>query len=178
MCTLLYAFEGSSKVGKCLFTSSSGLIAEYEYQRRPLHIKIDEKNKQGHRKEEFNVACPPILTKVSSPFYRDETLDYCGRCLLCSFSGKDHVFTTEHKGVGTPSHYRIHKVSLPVSDTFEPVYEIDYQPVVAGEKEGYTQVKNRDGTSIMYHFSKNLLTTSIQYFEQDQLKKEKLFYLG
>lgn len=53
---------------------------------------------------------------------------------------------------------------------------MSYQPAVAGEREGKTTVKNCDGTSTIYHFSKNLLTTLVQYFGTDgSLKKEKIF---
>jgi RHS repeat-associated protein len=53
---------------------------------------------------------------------------------------------------------------------------MSYQPAVAGEKDGKTTVKNSDGTSTVYHFSKNLLATLIQYFGLDgSLKKEKIF---
>ncbi|MBS0650667.1 MAG: RHS repeat-associated core domain-containing protein, partial [Verrucomicrobia bacterium] len=49
-------------------------------------------------------------------------------------------------------------------------------PPVAGRKEGKTTVTCSDGSSIVYHFSKNLLITCIQNYDQHRnLKKEKLF---
>ncbi len=175
--------QGSPWEDKCHFTSSSGLTASYGYQKRALHVKIKEKEKHWYGDEEHkwksSYLCPPILTSVSSPFYRHESLDYCGKFLLSSYSGKDDIFTTFHTGFGEGiQHYRVHKLQLPVgqNDSFQPVYELSYRPPIAGHREGTTTVKNSDGTSIVYHFSKNLLTTLIQYFGQDGgLKKEKVF---
>ncbi len=166
--------------GHCHFTSSSGLTVDYNYQKRPIHWKFKDKIKGGGKhEEEYTKLCPPILKSVSSPSYRHESLDYCGRFLLSSYSGKDDVFTTFHTGFGEGGqHYRVHKLQLPVgqNDSFQPVYELSYRPPIAGHREGTTTVKNSDGTSIVYHFSKNLLTTLIQYFGQDGgLKKEKVF---
>ena len=168
---------GSPIDDKCHFTSSSGMTVEYNYQSRPLNGKIKEKTKGGYHKEEFSFFSPPVLTSVSSPFYRHENLDYCDRFLLATCHGKDSIFTTLHGGFGNNLHYRVHKLCIPVglNDAFEPVYELNYTPPIAGLKEGFTHVKNSDGTYLIYHFSKNLLMTSIQYFEQNgDLKKEKV----
>ena len=152
------------------------MTAGYNYQKRPLSWKITEKIKGGKHKEECNAASPPILVSVSSPFYRQETMDYCGKFLLSSYSGKNAIFNTCHAPASNEDpHYRVHQLCLPVGqdDTFTSVYELDYQPPIAGQKEGTTTVKNSDGTSIVYHFSKNLLTTAVHYFGKDgNLKKE------
>jgi hypothetical protein len=171
--------SGSPWAKSCHFTSSSAATVDYTYQKRRFHVKIKEK----HRNEKFDIKgtyiCPPLLSSVSSPLYRQEFLDYCDRFLLSVYSGKDDLFTTFHTGFGEGcSHYRVHKLQLPVgaSDSFQPVYELSYHPPIAGEREGATTVRNSDGTSSVYHFSQNLLTTLIQYFGQDgALKKEKVF---
>ncbi len=166
--------NGSPWKGNCHFTSSSGITVDYGYQKRTLHVKIKEKEKHWHgdRKHELigSCLCPPILTSVSSPFYRHETLDYCDKFLLCVCSGKDDIFTMVNAGFGEGSqHFRVHKLHLPVgqNDSLQPVYELSYHPPIPGRREGTTTVKNSDGTSIVYHFSKNLLTTLIQYFDQN-----------
>ena len=163
--------EGTPKEGRVRFLSSSGMTAEYGYQQRPLHVSVKEKS----HKEEFIGFYPPILTEVSSPFYRHESLDYCTRFLLCTYSGKNQLFAAEHAGFGHSPHYRIHKVSFPVEHNGEmhPLYEIRYQPPVSGESDGWTQVKH-DGLTTTYHFSKNLLLTSIQTIN-GSLKKEKIY---
>ncbi len=165
--------------GSFHFLSSTGTTVDYSYQRRPIHVRIKEKAKGRETIQESNYTCRPILTSVSSPFYRYESLNYGDRFLLDSYFGKNEVFKCEHAsfGEGVP-HFKVHKLLLPVgqNDSFYPVHEMVYQPPVAGEKAGTTTVKNSDGTSITYHFSKNLLTTAIQYFGQDgKLKKEKIF---
>ena len=67
------------------FVSSSDQTVDYGYQRRRIHWKIKEKQHE----EEHDANCPPILTSVSSPFYRHESLDYCGQFLLSSYGGKE-----------------------------------------------------------------------------------------
>lgn len=171
--------NGSPWEGGCHFTSSSGIAVDYSYQRRSIHVKLKEKRDGGKLRLEGNYTCPPILSSVSSPAYRHESLDYCGKFLLSSYSGKEDIFTTFNAGFGEGNrYYRVRKLQLPVgqNDSFQPVYELSYDPPIAGHREGTTTVKNSDGTSIVYHFSKNLLTTLIQYFGQDGgLKKEKVF---
>ena len=153
------------------------MTVDYNYQSRLLTGKIKEKTKGGYHKEDFSFSSPPVLTSVSSPFYRHEHLNYCGNFLLDSYLGKDAVFKSLHGGFGDNLHYRVHTLVLPVgpNDSFESVYKLNYTPPIAGQKEGSTQVINSDGTYLIYHFSKNLLMTSIQYFEQNgELKKEKV----
>ena len=182
----VYAFiqiEGSSRKGSCHFTSSSLGRADYKYESRPLHVKIKEKEKHWYGNDGYtlkhNYRCPPILTSVSSPFYREESLDYCSKFLIGSYFGKDDVFKTLHTVFGEGAgHYRVHQLMLPTgpNDSFGPVYELSYQPPIAGQKEGAARVKNTDGTSTLYSFSKSLLTTLIQYFGADGvLQKEKVF---
>ncbi len=173
--------DGSPWESHCHFTSSSGTAVDYSYQRKPLHIKVKDKHKYRHHNFEgkYKFICPPTLSSVSSPFDRHETLDYCDNFLLRSYSGRDSIFTTFNTGFGEDvQHFKTHQLLLPVgkNDAFEPVYTLNYQPPVAGVKKGTTTVENSDGTSIVYHFSKNLLPTLIQYFGQDKrLKKEKSF---
>ncbi|NGX36927.1 MAG: tRNA(Glu)-specific nuclease WapA [Chlamydiae bacterium] len=175
--------QGSPWKGHCHFLSSSGTSADYKYQKRSTHVEIKEETKHWYGNDrlerEYNFLCPPILSRVSSPNFRNEQLDYCGRFLLNSCEGRENYFQLVNKGYGEGSgHYRVHQLSLPVgeNDAFIPVYELSYQPPVAGEKGGKTTVKASDGTSTIYHFSKKLLTSKIQYLGEDgALKKEKIF---
>jgi RHS repeat-associated protein len=170
---------------KISFLSSSGQTANYEYERREYDVDSEEVTKKrwllknDTQSLRYQVLCPPILTKVSSPTFRKERISHCGRFLLGAYEGKDRQFQIVNRGYGEGSgHYRAHQLSLPVgeSDAFACVYEMSYQPPVAGEKGGKTTVKASDGTSIIYHFSKNLLTSKIQYFDENStLKKEKIF---
>jgi len=175
--------EGNPWKGNVHFLSSSGQAAEYEYERRSIHAHITKKTKHWYGDDRFeanfNFLCPPTLSKVSSPNFREENINYCERFLLCSYEGKDQYFEITKRGYGEGSrHYRVHQLSLPVGekDTFACVYELSYHPPVVGRKGGKTTVQASDGTSIIYHFSKNLLTSMIQYYGEDgELKKEKIF---
>lgn len=176
--------SGKPADGRYHFASGSGLSVEYFYQRRPIHWKIKEdkgkhsKNKQVYT-EEVKALSPPILTSVSSPLYRHAKIEYCDNYLLSSASQKEHQFAVEHGAFGSENqHFRIQKLFFPVgpNDTLVPVYELSYDPPIRGKKEGSTSVKDVDGTSCVYHFSKDLLVTSIQYFDQTNcLRKAKVF---
>ena len=153
--------SGSADKGTQKFKSPSGLSSTYTFN------------------ETFGIGSPFILTAASSPAYRHETISYNDILLLNSYSGKEDIFLLNYTGFGNQGiDYRVHKLLLPVGSTgsFEPVYEFDYDPPIPGKNDGRTIVKNSDGTSTVYHFSKNLLINSIQYFGQDgNLKKEKVF---
>ncbi|MEI8365785.1 MAG: hypothetical protein WCF65_05135 [Parachlamydiaceae bacterium] len=169
--------SGSPNEGYCRFISSSGKIIDYGYRLKSLHSVIEGTTK-GNKpfKDILDGNYPPVLTFVNSPAHPNETLDYFGGFLLNAYSGKDHVFVSQHSSFGNTPHYRVQKLLRMVgqNNTIQQVYEINYQPPIAGEKEGSTYVKNSDGTSCIYHFSKNLLTTSIEYFGQDgELIKQK-----
>ncbi|MFI5344728.1 MAG: hypothetical protein ACHQUC_10990, partial [Chlamydiales bacterium] len=170
--------SGTPREGRCHFVSSNGVTVDCNYEIRRLNAKLNDTINGVHRKEEFNYLCPPILTSVKSPFYRDETTNYSDRFLLESHSGKNKTFISRYSGFGKDFQSRVKTLSFPVGqdDSFVPIYEIDYKPPIEGKKPGLTQVKDCDGNLITYHFSKNLLITSIQYFGKDNgLKKEHLF---
>ncbi len=157
------------------FFSSSGITLDYTHQSRPYRWRVKVKDEHEKREGTF----PSVLTGVSSPFYRYESLGYNDFHLLDFYSGKNDVFRCEYAGFGkeTP-HFRVQKLLWPVgqNDSFYPVFEMSYAPPVPGKKEGTTTVKSSDGTSIIYQFSKDLLVTAIQYYGQDgKLKKEKLY---
>ena len=124
------AVSGSPSISSCHFVSSTGSTATYNYERRSAHVKIDKKVKRGHQKEEHNLIYPPLLTSVSSPFYRHETLSYCTRFLLGSHDGKENQFNALHACFGANPHLRVQKLLLRVgeNDALEPVYEMHYQP--------------------------------------------------
>lgn len=176
--------SGKPSDGTCSVTSGSGLTVDYHYQRRPINWKIKTDNEKNNKNkhvitEEVKALSPPILTSVSSPFYRAERMEYSNDFLLSTASQKKYEFFVAHAVFGSEnSDFRIQKLLFPVglNDELVPVYEFSYDPPIVGKKGGSTIVKDIDGTSIIYHFCKDLLLTSIQYFDQTScLKKEKRF---
>jgi len=162
--------DGSPWDKECKFTSSTGQIAHHNYYQRRIPTNIKE---NGVRQKNLFI-CPPMLGAVSSPFYRAESSDYNDYFLLSHFSGQADIFRCEYQSIGNL--YRVDKLLFPVglNDNYVPVHQISYQPAVAGEKAGITTVNNSDGTSMIYHFSKDFLLTLIQYFGANgQLEKEK-----
>ena len=172
--------NGSAREGSCRFTSSSGLSTDYQYIKRPIHWKIKEKMEGGGKhKEECSLTCPPILARVSSPFYRDEALDYSKLFLLSSYLGKDEVFNLTYMSNSAEAGYdKVGQLLFPVGkeDAFVPVYQLIYQPPVPGKKGGKTTVKGLGGEVTVIEFSDQLLQTAIQTFLPDgSLQKEKVF---
>lgn len=176
----LYAslhLTGSPSAGGYRFVASSGASAEYLYDKRALEVKIKEKVKRGRYKEEAHLACPPLLASVSSPIHPQEELGYSERLLLNSYLGTHNSFACSYRAFGDPLHYRVHQLELPVGEKgkLEEVYKISYDPPVGGEKKGSTHVRRCDGTVVVYHFSKELLLTAVQYFgKEGSLQKEKM----
>ncbi|MCH9609385.1 MAG: hypothetical protein S4CHLAM45_05260 [Chlamydiales bacterium] len=165
--------------GQCRITSSTGLDATYIFENR--NVEGSFHSNQAPKRISYSYRMPPLLVKVSSPQYRNEKITHTNVSLLIdSFSGKNKFFSLSKKpfGKGDKSHLRVDKLLYPVgpNDELIPVYEMTYDLPIAGEKEGKTTVYNQNGTSTVYHFSRNLLTTCIQYFGEDKsLKKEKVF---
>ncbi len=103
---------------------------------------------------------------MQSPFYRHERIEHDHNLLISSFSGQKQLFKTTYGNFQEKSSYfRVKELWLPVGegDSFYPLYELLYAPPLAGEKEGYTIVKNKDGTSTIYHFNKQLLSSLIHH---------------
>lgn len=175
--SIVYAslrLKGHPWHGECTFFSSSHDTATYSYEKRLVELEIKEKTQERYFKEEVNNYLPPILKEVSSPFYRRENLKYSDNLSLEHFDGRTELFDCRY-GVFS-SHNRLEKLLLPVGPdgAFQEVCTIDYDPAVAGVKEGTTTVKNADGTKTVYRFTGNLLIKAVEtYDEQGTLELQK-----
>ena len=69
--------QGSAWQESCQFISSSAGTAHYTYERKRTPVKIKHKGS-------YTRIFPSLLTSVSSPFYRHETLSYPEKFLLRS----------------------------------------------------------------------------------------------
>jgi YD repeat-containing protein len=174
----ILVIEGSLQEGYYRFTTPSGLSAQYDYVKRPIHWKIKEKVDGGKHKEECSLICPPILTQVSSPFYREEGLDYSKRFLLNSYCGKEELFNLHYTADGQGTGYqKVEQLLFPIGegDTYIPIYQFLYQPPSAGKKGGKTMIKRDDGAITAIEFSDQLLPIMIQSFGPDgSLQQEKV----
>ena len=161
------------------FSTASGLIADYTLERKAFQYHVKETLAKNFTTEERGVASTPaFITAASTTAYKAEKSTYDERLLLTAFSGKSELFEASYAFFGRKEpHYKVATLSLPAgeNDAFTPVYKINYDPPISGEKSGYTTVDNGDGTSLRYNFSKNLTLESIQYFDGSILKKEKIF---
>ncbi|MBM3198273.1 MAG: hypothetical protein FJZ58_03350, partial [Chlamydiae bacterium] len=148
--------------GKDRATTSTGLSVDYQYEQR------------GALQEDLTL--PPLLTRVSSPFYRNENLEYCDGFLLGLYRENREFFTPKYTGFGSPAHYRVSSLLFPVgsSDALVPLFDIEYQ---LAEQESKTTVRHSDGSMTCYFFSKQFLLTRIQYLNPEgRVRKEKRFF--
>jgi len=149
--------DGSYREGSCRFVSSSGQTVETDYH-----------------------ESSPLLTRVSSPNYRNESLEYNDQFLLSDYSGRTLSFQAHHAPFGQDAyrHYRVDQLSLPVGQdgSFEPIYTLSYEPAKAGKREGTTTVVHRDGTMRRYQISKQLLISAIEEYGADAELKRKTLY--
>jgi len=166
--------KGSPRGKSCQFISSSGQVADYEYEVRPFHVEIKGKNPRFKHKKVLDGPGPPLLTAVSSPFYREEAISY-NDCFLLSNYSHGKIFSCTHANFGKQN--KVQRLSLPVGAHGEmvPVYEMHYDMPIPGEKPGWTSVKTSDGIKVVYRYSKECLLEAIQYFKEETLSKEKVY---
>jgi RHS repeat-associated protein len=165
------------------FTASNSLGCSYINDQKTLNKKITEKKKvlgiTTKEKHSFTYSLPNILTSISSPFYRNESISYNDKFLLDKYFGKNQIFSCEYKVFGNQNpHFKINKLNFPVGnqDSFIPVYEISYDIAIAGQKQGKTIVKKADGASTIYEFSKKMLMDRVSYYDdKNVLRKEKIY---
>nr|NGX46567.1 tRNA(Glu)-specific nuclease WapA [Chlamydiota bacterium] len=154
--------QDQSQSGICTFTSSSDDTATYTYETWPF--AFEEKKKKASSKG--SGFLPPTLTKVSSPNYRKETLDYADNLTLTRYEGKGERFNCIYDlfGEENAQSCRVHKLQLPTDEmgAFEESCTISYRPAIPGVQEGATIAKYPDGTATLYCFSKELLIRSIE----------------
>ncbi|MDE3046513.1 MAG: RHS repeat-associated core domain-containing protein [Verrucomicrobiota bacterium] len=163
--------EGSLAVDeKYSIKTSSGDAALYQGHKP----QRSGKGKNKHEKSAYQLTFPPVLDAASTCNYRLETIGYSDDFALNFYVGKDTTFQCTCKPCN--GLLRIETLSFPVGekDSFSALYHMDYNPPVAGQKEGTTTVTRSDGVKTIYRYSKNLLLESVQWFGLDgKLSKQK-----
>jgi len=150
-------------------TTHTGLVSEFTYN--PNDPRKNIKNDCG--KFAYQFRFPPFLSTSSSPYYRNERIEYDSSLFLPMFySGKDVIFKCGYKGFPL----RVTSFETPVGENgqFISVHTIAYNPPRAGVKAGTTTATHADGSQTQYQFSKKLLLEAVRFYSPDkQLKKEK-----
>jgi len=148
----------------------------YQYEHRGYHEKIKDKTASGSEyKIDIDVSSRHLITAISSPFYRSETLGYNGFWQLNEIRDRNTHCSCAYSG----SPYRISCLYFPSgeNDAVEQVYTMSYDSPIAGQKRGTTTVTRIDGAKTVYHFSSRILTEKIEWFGTDgNLKKVKCYY--
>ena len=153
------SFDGAS------YTTSSGDSASYHRQPREKSGKFKSKKIQA----DFCFTFPNLIHAISSPTYRDETIEYTDQLALTSYSGKDLIFHCTYNTFGDQN-LRVNTLSFPSGTP----YTFSYDPPVAGQKPGSATVHRADGVKIVYRFSKNMLLNAVEWFDvHGKLQKTK-----
>lgn len=181
--TLSYAkidFQGALNLsgGILSFWLENNLSAKHSHHRPSLLAKLKKNSFTGAKVKNFewDPILPSLLTKIESPFFKETTLAYDNRFLLTHYSGKDQTFALNYANFnGT---LKVQALSLPVGKdgTPHPIYTFDYLSPKPGKSDGYTLVKNPDATFTKYHISENLLLTTIEWLDQNQILQKKKIY--
>jgi len=150
-------------------TTHTGQSAHFTYESKTVSRDLHKDCGKFH----YEFSFPPFLKSASTPLFRLETLHYQNPFCLATYTGLDSIFHSTYKN----SSY-VETLSFPVgkNDAFIPVYKLNYQSPVAGNRGGITRVSHADGTATLYRYSKNFLLLSMQTTAKDEtLKKEKVY---
>ena len=164
--SVIYAsieLHGEPENGKCTYTSSAQDKVTYYFEKRSIDVQV---KKDVGAKGTF----PPILTSVSSPFFREETLNYSDHFSLELYEGKNEFFKCNEKlfGSATSKNFRVDKLLFPTNsqDDFEEACSIIYHPPVLKTSKGTTIVRHADGTKTFYRFTDDFLTEAIETYDK------------
>ncbi|PJD95543.1 MAG: hypothetical protein CK425_08490 [Parachlamydia sp.] len=158
------------------FSTNSGQKASYQQ----LLKKKPFKQPKGSKPLQIEKRVLNLLSikSTSTPFYASEIMSF-DNALLNSYFGQQNLFSCEYAESGErhSKNKRVSKLLLPVDGAhFQPVHEFSYQPPLVGEKAGSTTVRNIDGSTVIYEYSKELLLTAIKHYSSDStLKRKKQF---
>ncbi len=120
----------------------------------------------------------PVLTTVSSVFYPSETYSYNEELLLQDVQGKKVDYSCGYAISGAKDipvghhHYRVRGLRFKGEE--ECCY-LTYTLPKAGRSSGETIVSYKDGLRVVYEISPLMLPSTIQWWDKNELKKEKKF---
>lgn len=145
--------------------------AQFSY----LDAVIKGTAKKANCKEKFALPIKNLLTHASTPFNRNETLNYTPQYLIQEVDNSDYKFQVAYKPFGEPAFWRVSEITFPIGDQNIKV-RIEYIPATAGQSCGMTTVYFDDGTFMRYHISEKLLVDMIEQFDSaGSLVKQKCF---
>jgi len=157
------------KINKDTFNSSSGQTLQYVFKdlaEPKIHAFTDGFNR-------------PILTNVQSVFYPSESYFYNQDLLLKEVNGRKCRYLCNYRIFGTkktPREHRQYRVTgLCFQGSDQDACFIDYNLPEAGKSPGETIVTQKDGLKVIYGISSQLLPSYIQWWDKEELKKEKKF---
>ncbi len=169
----------SHRKGEKTFTTSSSQTAIYKYEILPVNLKFSSQE-EGPDELELTSHFPPRLVLVTSPFFKEETIEYTKEFYPKKIVSKNKHFHFQYKKG------KVHKLFVPTGHKrFELLCEIDYEAPIKGSKEGKTLVKYTNGKTKLFTFSKELLPKEVkeenesveyEYLPKTNLPTVKRFY--
>lgn len=158
----MHAYATIECAGSHHYKSLDGREVCFSYENR----KIKGRYKKGHLMEA--ICQIPVLTLAKNPTYQNSA-GYNERTLLTSYDTRNYpVSCTYWQKKKSPC--RIRTFSTPSGTT-----SFEYNPAVAGEKEGATTVTHPNGSQTIYRFNASFLLIAIENWFEGKLYNQKLF---
>ncbi|MBX9745123.1 MAG: hypothetical protein K2X08_07945, partial [Chlamydiales bacterium] len=160
------------------FTTNAGECAHYQLQEKTWEEEFRDKTPEG---KPYRIKCnpplrfSPILSSVSSPFYRFENIGHTHLMQMESMSGKEAPYKCTYEG----SPLRINAIYFPTGEknAFFPLYKMSYETPIPEKRGGQTVARRLDGAKIVYHFNSKFLMDEIKWYNpEEKLVKEKLIH--
>lgn len=149
--------EGNHYVG------SDGREVDLVYEKKV----IEGKSKKDGFKEKGHFEFP-ILVRGSNPVY-EHTIGYNEKTLLSFYDAKQYpISCTYFQEKNVPA--RIQTFSNPTAS-----YSVSYDPAIAGQKGGSTNVIHPDGVQTIYRFNQLLLLEKIENCFEGKCINQKVF---
>lgn len=155
-------------------STSTDIKAQYQYEQNLTFIDAKDK-KYGSIQGSF--WAPPLLTLVSSPFFRNEKIEYNSCFLIEACDNQQKLFSCTYDLFGDENekHYRVRELLIGK----DPTFKFEYIPTIFNffkKVEGRTKVTHWNGSYTIYSTYINFLPKSVEdYDENGVLKKRKCY---
>jgi YD repeat-containing protein len=161
------------------FSSSSKDHVTYQYENRYFETEV----KNNGRYYKLAGYFPPILKKVSSPFFHNEKMHTTQELLMDFSDNRTYPFKCSYSLQGKQGEktYRLTELQLPVGekDEYQSVCTMAYHPGIPGKKESRTTVCYWNGKKVVYRFNNKMLLKKIETYGANgdlQLQKQYHWY--
>lgn len=167
--TIVYgSIQLEHKDDTTLLKGSDGTEAVYTYKRDPVNISFNSKRQSGALNIDHGIKYLSSATSIKDP---ESSVSYTPLMLIDRYRHGDKNFRCSYYKSRENAFIQIKDLVLADGTSYHFVYDAP----IASQKSGKTEVTRNDGTKIVYLFSKQLLPTSILFYDLSGLRGSKVF---